>query len=98
MLLADAGRAIALVSLLVASAIGFLNIWYAGLVVMSVTTLTTFFNPAYNSSLPIIVNDPSKLFGVNALMQSSRQFASIVKAASATDCGLLTKDHFILAI
>lgn len=77
MLTADAGRAFALALLPLAALFGLLDIWVAGLSVVTVTTLTTFFNPAYNSSLPIIVEDPARLFKVNALMQSSRQFASI---------------------
>lgn len=77
MLVADAGRGIALALIPLAAWLGLLDIAYAGVTVMLVTTLTTFFNPAYNSALPIIVDDPSKLFGVNAVMQSSRQFAAI---------------------
>lgn len=77
MLVADAGRALALLLLPVAAAADSLTITCAGAIVMLVTTLTTFFNPAYNSALPLIVNDPSRLFGVNAVMQSSRQFAAI---------------------
>ena len=83
MLAADAVRAVVLISLPVAAALGVLNIWYAGFAVVITTTCTTFFNPAYNSSLPIIVGDPAKLFGVNAIMQSSRQFAAIAGPAFA---------------
>ncbi len=77
MLVADGVRALALLLLPVAAATGILTIAYAGATVMLVTTLTTFFNPAYNSALPLVVGDPAKLFGVNAVMQSSRQFAAI---------------------
>ncbi|MEP7217823.1 MAG: MFS transporter [Bacteroidota bacterium] len=77
MLIADGGRALALALLPVAAMTGNLGVAWAGGTVMVVTTLTTFFNPAYNSALPIIVDDPAKLFGVNAVMQSSRQFAAI---------------------
>jgi MFS family permease len=77
MLMADAGRMLALLSLPLAAWLGVLSIWYAGAVVVLFTTLTTFFNPAYNSALPVIVGDPSSLFKVNAVMQSSRQFAAI---------------------
>lgn len=77
MLVADGGRALALGLIPLAWWLGILDITYAGITVMTITTLTTFFNPAYNSALPIIVNDPAQLFKVNALMQSSRQFAAI---------------------
>lgn len=77
MLVADAGRAVALALIPVALAIGTLDILWAGVTVVVVTTLTTFFNPAYNSSLAIIVDNPAKLFGVNAIIASSRQFAAI---------------------
>ncbi len=77
MLVADGGRALALLLLPVAAYSGLLGLAYAGATVMFVTTLTTFFNPAYNSALPLLVDDPAKLFGVNAVMQSSRQFAAI---------------------
>lgn len=77
MLVADIGRAVALALLPIAALLGILNVWVAGVSVVTLTTLTTFFNPAYNSALPIIVEDPSRLFKMNALMQSSRQFASI---------------------
>jgi MFS family permease len=77
MLVADAGRAVGLALLPVAVATGSLTIAWAGATVVVITTLTAFFNPAYNSALPIIVDDPAKLFGVNAVMQSSRQFAAI---------------------
>ncbi len=77
MMVADAVRAVALASLSIAALAGVLDIYYAGAVVVVATTLTTFFNPAYNSSLPLLVDDPRELFGVNAVMQSSRQFAAI---------------------
>lgn len=77
MLVADAGRAIALALIPVALVLGTLDILWAGITVVVVTTLTTFFNPAYNSSLAIIVDNPAKLFGVNAIIASSRQFAAI---------------------
>jgi len=83
MLAADAGRALMLGSLPVVALIGGLDVWYAGLTVVIASTCMTFFNPAYNSALPILVGDPSRLFGVNALMQSSRQFASIAGPALA---------------
>jgi MFS family permease len=77
MLLADAGRMLVLLALPVAAWFGLLNIWVAGGAVVCFTTMATFFNPAYNSSLPIIVDDPARMFRVNAIMQSSRQFATI---------------------
>jgi len=83
MLIADAGRAIALSLIPAALLFGTLDIVWAGVAVMTVTTLTTFFNPAYNSSLAVIVDEPSKLFGVNAIMASSRQFAAIAGPAFA---------------
>ncbi len=78
MLAADLGRAIILASLPLAAMTGILGIGYAGVAVVISSVCMTFFNPAYNSALPVIVDDPSKLFGVNAVMQSSRQFASII--------------------
>jgi hypothetical protein len=83
MLVADGGRAIALGLIPLAAFLGVLDITVAGIAVMMITTLTTFFNPAYNSALPIIVDDPAKLFGINAVMQSSRQFAAIAGPALA---------------
>lgn len=83
MLVADAGRALALGLIPLALLLGTLDIVWAGVTVMTVTTLTTFFNPAYNSALTIVVNDPAKLFGVNAVMSSSRQFAAIAGPAFA---------------
>jgi len=77
MLVADAGRAIALGLLPLALMTGSLTIAYAGATLVILSTMTAFFNPAYNSALPLIVDDPSRLFGVNAVMQSSRQFAAI---------------------
>lgn len=83
MLLADGVRALALGAIPLLAAFGALNITAAGLAVMLITTMTAFFNPAYNSALPALVGDPAKLFGVNAVMQSSRQFAAIAGPAFA---------------
>lgn len=83
MLVADAGRAIALAMIPIALALDILDIIWAGSTVVAVMTLTTFFNPAYNSSLAVIVNSPAKLFGVNAIISSSRQFAAIAGPAFA---------------
>lgn len=77
MLVSDGARALALLAIPLMAVTGTLGIVGAGVSVMVVTTMTAFFNPAYNSALPIIVGDPARLFGVNALMQSSRQFAAI---------------------
>lgn len=77
MLVSDGVRALALLAIPLMAVTGTLGIVGAGVSVMVVTTMTAFFNPAYNSALPIIVGDPARLFGVNALMQSSRQFAAI---------------------
>ncbi len=83
MLLADGVRALVLGAMPVLAAYGLLSITVAGIGVMIITTMMTFFNPAYNSSLPAIVGDPAKLFRVNAVMQSSRQFAAIAGPAIA---------------
>ncbi|HVZ37948.1 MAG TPA: MFS transporter [Candidatus Kapabacteria bacterium] len=77
MLAADGGRALVLAGIPLLAVLGGLNLTMAGIAVMAVTTLTAFFNPAYNSALPLIVDEPASLFGVNAVMQSSRQFASM---------------------
>lgn len=74
---ADVGRAVALGALPLAYAFGALQLWMLYLVAFAVGVLTVFFDVAYGSYLPSIV-DRDRLLDGNAKLELSRSGAQIV--------------------
>jgi MFS family permease len=72
----DVGRAIALLSIPLACALGALTIWQLFAVGVAVGTLTVFFDVAYQSYLPALVGRDELVSG-NSLLEVSRSGAQI---------------------
>jgi len=77
LIVADAGRAVALLALPVAYAFGALQLWMLYPVALAAGILTVFFDVAYGSYLPSLV-DRDRLLDGNAKLELSRSGAQLV--------------------
>jgi len=84
LILADAGRALALGSIPVAAAFGHTTIWQLYAVGFAVGTLTVFFDVAYQSYLPSLVGSEHVVEGNSKLEVSRSGAQSMPSAGSAS--------------
>lgn len=94
---AELVRMLALLVLPLLYALGWLAIWQLYIVAIVTACARTFYQPALQASLPVLVPDADTRFATNGLLDATRRFARILGAGMIGTVALvLPTEHFFI--